>query len=355
MVSLGQSLREEREARDISLEEIASATKIVGRYLEALETDRLDLMPGGFFIKGIIRSYARAIGLDPEEVLERYKAAGLVAAPEPAKGIFAKRVAPAPVPTDKAQVAAPSTPGEIPPPAAEDPAGAKKPEPALVFEEAPAKLERLLIAARRLTRHWRVLAAVGVIGVALLLWSPWRQHPAAGRSGSATTPSLRPASKPAETTPSVPSGPPRSSEKTAAGPGQQAAPTVSQPGAEAAVPPVAEPPAPKPETTAPAPATEEAWKGITIEIVFEAETWIQVYTDGALRIGGTFPPGASARAQANEKLLIHTGNAGGFTFKLNGRPAKPLGRSGQVLTDIKITPGNLKDFLEAPSPGRPTG
>ncbi|MBP1660821.1 MAG: hypothetical protein H6P95_2013, partial [Candidatus Aminicenantes bacterium] len=58
---------------------------------------------------------------------------------------------------------------------------------------------------------------------------------------------------------------------------------------------------------------------------------------------------------ADERLLIHTGNAGGFTFRLNGRPAKPLGRSGQVLTDIKITTGNYKDFLEAPSSGLPTG
>jgi cytoskeleton protein RodZ len=70
MASLGQSLREEREARNISLEEIASATKIVPRYLEALEADRLDLMPGVFFIKGIIRTYAKAIGLDPEEVVK---------------------------------------------------------------------------------------------------------------------------------------------------------------------------------------------------------------------------------------------------------------------------------------------
>ena len=90
------------------------------------------------------------------------------------------------------------------------------------------------------------------------------------------------------------------------------------------------------------------------EIVFEAETWIRVYTDGVLKVDGLFPPGTTAKAQADERILIHTGNAGGFSFLLNGKAAKPLGRSGQVITDIKITPDNFKDFLEAESPARPT-
>jgi len=104
-----------------------------------------------------------------------------------------------------------------------------------------------------------------------------------------------------------------------------------------------------------APAAERVWKGLTIEITFQAETWIQVRTDGELKINGLFPPGSTARAQADDRLLIHTGNAGGFTFRLNGQPAKPLGRSGQVLTDIRITLENIKDFLESTSSGLPTG
>ena len=95
---------------------------------------------------------------------------------------------------------------------------------------------------------------------------------------------------------------------------------------------------------------EEVWTGVTIEISFQAETWIQVYTDGVLKVDGLFPAGATAQAQADEQLLIHVGNAGGFTFLLNGKPAKPLGRAGHVLTDIKITPNNYKDFLEGQGP-----
>jgi cytoskeleton protein RodZ len=78
MASLGQELKKQRESRNISIDEMASSTKIVGRYLEALEQDRFDAMPGGFFIKGILRTYAKYVGLDENEILERYKEAGVL-------------------------------------------------------------------------------------------------------------------------------------------------------------------------------------------------------------------------------------------------------------------------------------
>jgi cytoskeleton protein RodZ len=83
MTSLGQELKKDREARGISLKAVVDATRITQRYIEAVESDRLDVLPGGFFIKGILRSYAKAVGLDEEEVLERYRRAGLLAAGKP--------------------------------------------------------------------------------------------------------------------------------------------------------------------------------------------------------------------------------------------------------------------------------
>ena len=77
MATLGQELKKERESRSISLDEMAASTKIVARYLQALEEDRFDIMPGGFFIKGIIRTYAGYVGLDADAVLAKYQAAGL--------------------------------------------------------------------------------------------------------------------------------------------------------------------------------------------------------------------------------------------------------------------------------------
>jgi cytoskeletal protein RodZ len=85
MTSLGQELKKDREARGISLKAVADTTRITQRYLEALESDQLDILPGGFFVKSILRNYVKAVGLDEEEVLERYRRAGVLAAREPDK------------------------------------------------------------------------------------------------------------------------------------------------------------------------------------------------------------------------------------------------------------------------------
>ncbi len=72
MASLGQELRRERELRGISLKEISDSTKIGIRYLRALENDNLEILPGRFFTKGIIRAFAKHLGLDEESVLNKY-------------------------------------------------------------------------------------------------------------------------------------------------------------------------------------------------------------------------------------------------------------------------------------------
>jgi transcriptional regulator with XRE-family HTH domain len=73
MASLGQELKRERELRGISLQEIAASTRISLKFLQALEEDRLDVIPGKFFIRAILRSYAKSIGLDENQVLNRYQ------------------------------------------------------------------------------------------------------------------------------------------------------------------------------------------------------------------------------------------------------------------------------------------
>lgn len=72
MISIGQDLRRERELRGISLKEIAESTKINIRFLRALEEDQLDLLPGKFFTRGIIRGYAKYLGLEEDSVLNKY-------------------------------------------------------------------------------------------------------------------------------------------------------------------------------------------------------------------------------------------------------------------------------------------
>jgi cytoskeleton protein RodZ len=65
MPSAGELLRSERTKRSRSLSDIAEATRISRRYLEAIEADHVQELPGEFFYKSFIRQYARALELDP--------------------------------------------------------------------------------------------------------------------------------------------------------------------------------------------------------------------------------------------------------------------------------------------------
>lgn len=71
--------------REIGLREIAEASKISLRYLEAFEQDRLDLLPAPVFARGFLREYARYVGLNPDEVVNYFLSTLPVAAGPAAK------------------------------------------------------------------------------------------------------------------------------------------------------------------------------------------------------------------------------------------------------------------------------
>jgi cytoskeletal protein RodZ len=84
MPEFGKELRTERESRGIGLETISDLTKISSRYLAALEEDHFEQLPGGVFNKGIVRGYARVVGLDEDfwvsRYMEAYQQSGLLKA-----------------------------------------------------------------------------------------------------------------------------------------------------------------------------------------------------------------------------------------------------------------------------------
>jgi len=72
LASFGEELRREREIRAISLKEIADATKISKRFLEAIEKNDHKTLPAPVFTRGFVREYARYLGLNAEEMVNRY-------------------------------------------------------------------------------------------------------------------------------------------------------------------------------------------------------------------------------------------------------------------------------------------
>lgn len=74
-MSLSLWLRTGRANKGLSLEAVAKITKIQPRILERLEAGKLEGLPAEVFVRGFVRSFARCVGLDEAEALERYTAA----------------------------------------------------------------------------------------------------------------------------------------------------------------------------------------------------------------------------------------------------------------------------------------
>jgi cytoskeletal protein RodZ len=70
--TFGERLKREREMREVSLQEVTAATRIGPRFLEALENEEWDKLPGGVFNRGFVRAVARYLGLDEEGLLSEY-------------------------------------------------------------------------------------------------------------------------------------------------------------------------------------------------------------------------------------------------------------------------------------------
>ena len=80
-ISVGQTLREAREAQNITLEDVALRLRLMHRQIEAMETDDFESLGQPVFARGFVRNYARLLGLLPEPLLESM--GGAPSEPEP--------------------------------------------------------------------------------------------------------------------------------------------------------------------------------------------------------------------------------------------------------------------------------
>jgi hypothetical protein len=89
---IGETLREARSRRKVDLNEVEAAIKIRVRYLQAIENEEWDALPGGAYTRGFIRTYANYLGLDGDRLADDYKRS---AAPSDGERV-PKRVEPVP-------------------------------------------------------------------------------------------------------------------------------------------------------------------------------------------------------------------------------------------------------------------
>jgi cytoskeletal protein RodZ len=70
--TLGEKLRQAREAKGVSISEVAEQTRISPLYIESIENNNYKPLPGGIFNKGFVKSYAKFVGVDEHEALSDY-------------------------------------------------------------------------------------------------------------------------------------------------------------------------------------------------------------------------------------------------------------------------------------------
>lgn len=282
MESIGKELQKIREARGISLKDISLQTKIGLRHLEAIENDRLDLLPGGFFTRHILKAYLSYIGLNPEEWLPKYNRPELN---PPEKETMAIRKASSPQTLQQVDKVKYYLPSQEKKTGTEPEAGKRE-----------LRLDRVV---------WITLTVIVLSLFVLLIYLSIQT--------TRKNVEARKASQKIQAEVIIPSE-------------EQLPPAGTQ---------VAEP-EPQPQTVL----------GLQLELEFNEDCWIQVYADGNLVVDGLKLEGFRIQVRAESELIINLGNAGGVSFRLNGQPGKPLGKRGAVVKNIKITRENLDQFLD---------
>lgn len=192
-MAFGSRLKEERQRRELSLEDVARVTKIPVRSLEHLEAGRFDQLPGPVFVRGFLRSYARCVGLDAEEIVRAYgeleggaeAAKARASAPFLGRGAAARSTAMGP----RAESLPRQSPGhEGETAAAGDSGGAGASAPAEAAQDSLTRkrslLSQRLAEARRGTHRQSLTLAVIILVVVATLTLSWLlRRPSHGGDG----------------------------------------------------------------------------------------------------------------------------------------------------------------------------
>jgi cytoskeleton protein RodZ len=327
MASVGDHLRELRQRRGLSLDEISRATRVASRYLEALESDRFAALPAPVFTRGFILAYCQALKEPSDEALALYDAR---------EGT--------PVPA--------SRPAAIPlvrPPGAEAESrsrGAGEPRSrsaVLVSFVLLVILGMSLFAVALMTQPAREDRGIPTVAEA----------PVETAAPPAVTASTPPASSKASPAPSAaPSAtPPRAAVGAASPPATASGSAPSPAGAVVATGPTPSSAAPAAATAEPArpsgpppwlPEVQAATGGVASPYRLVARvsepTWIRVRTEDGRSSEETVPAGQTREWISNRPFVLTLGNAGGVTLELNGRTLPPLGASGAVISRIVLPP-----------------
>jgi cytoskeleton protein RodZ len=313
MSSIGDTLRHERQRRNLELSKIANELKISTRFLDAMEQDEFGKLPGGVFTKSFVRQYATLLGLDAEELVAAVRQ---VIEPTP-------EVPEAPTPP--------------------------KPDVKGVEVEMLEENWQSVRDRRNPLPSW---VRAGVLLVALMIvcsgvyyWSEQRAHRSVVAHQVATPPSIpvTPSAAPAPV-----ENPPAPSIAPAPVPTAAPAAVPAQGSATRSAGELVDQPAPIPSAAgATPPATPPNPNAkVRVSITADEEVWISATVNGKVEFSGTLQPHESRNIDADGEVDVRLGNAGGVTLTLNGKPVGAVGPKGQVRI-VQFTSGGFQ-IVSAP-------
>jgi cytoskeleton protein RodZ len=293
MASLGQRLREERLRQGKEIRPISEDLRIGSRYLEAIEAEQWDQLPGGFFNRSFVRQYAQALGLDGHKFENEYAA---VLKRDPLVDLEAIS-------------------------AARDPRAKLLEEKKLISIAPVTERHSSFFDGRTGLAVASLVILIAGGGLVSLLWDNLRGAEAQKAPVAADRPALQPV---------VPAQP---------------RPT-----------PAPEEPAVTPVTTAAAPENKAVVEGVmSLNIAATEKTWIEVTADGKRIFMGVLEPGQTQTMSTSETARMVVGNAGGITVQKAGRDIGPIGPRGQVRV-VRLTKDQV-EILEPnrATPPKPAG
>jgi len=281
----GGKLREARERRGITLRQIANSTKISFGQLESLEKNDISKLPGGIFSRAFVRSYAIEVGLDPDATIQEFIA--------------------------------------------------RFPHDMVTIGHAASKQiedNEALESDRRMAGTFLWLLAISIPVAAVLVYFSM-----AGRS---VTPAPASALKsPTAVTAPLPASEP--SEPPAPPPLSAAAPAA--PEGAAPIRPAVVPVQPSPTPAEAVPVEGMLLVGLSVE----RPCWTAANVDGQRVVERLLQAGETRTFEVRREVVITLGDASAVALTLNGAAARPLGRSGEVVT-TRFTLANFRNYLQAP-------
>ena len=279
--TFGEELRSQRERKQVSLAAISAATRISEKMLEAIEAGKFSVLPQ-VYIRAFLRAYARAIDLDPEEVLKRYDSVNQEI----------RTAAEEWVSRSKPHVLRPERPAGEPTPASSG----------VPFSSM-------------------VAAVVILIAVAAVIFYANRESVIPTQEPLSKVPFDK-AVRETEAAVSQPQQTPEQKPQT------QTAPQPAQPA-----------PSQSPLQT---PPIRPAIDSLRLEITTKDSVWVSIVLDNARHGQYLFPPGRTRSWAAKDQFSVSMGNAGAATFKLNGSNLGALGKRGAVARNVLITQSGIQ-------------